>query len=285
MAIFSFRQKTLLDYFSAQEPARFVPVAIRRKTRALSTIIVRTSALTDGTCSVVSLQPHACTVDQLTNAAHHALTNDQSTLATQLLAALPSHSTITAKPLRTGTAPWQHSVWHHGAGIKTYWVGDICLLEVASDITENERDHLYQIASRAHAKGNLAVVIGESTVAPTEQRVPSIALKGLIIYEPQLRFGTISAIETLKQHRITVRYLSSQPIYYVSTIAHRAGLLRRTSIPATRTITGFSLHEPVYAELTAGDEARVLATADTDKTIVVTQSLHEFTKRYQYLIK
>lgn len=285
MAIFSFRQKTLADYFLTNEPPKRVPVAIRHKARLLTTVIARTSALTDGTCRIVSLQPHECSVAALTTAAHCAFINDQSTLTTQLLAALPTHPTVTAKPIRTGATPWHYSIWHHGAGVKTYWVGDIRLLEVASNITENERDRLYQTAGNAHAKGNLVVIIGESTAATTEKHIPPIILRGIIIYEPQLRFGTASAIETLARHNVTVCYLSSQPIYYVSTIAHRAGLLHRTDTPSSRTITGLPLHKSVYAELTAGDEARVLATYNAEKTTVVTQSLHEFMKRYQHLVR
>ena len=286
MAVFSLRQKTLHDYLTTDIPTKHAPVAIRREAKALTTVIVRTSALTDARCTLMSLHSHNCTDTQLTHDTYHALVGDHSALATQLKAALPPSSAANkAKPIKTSTAPWQHSVWHYGAMTKTYWAGDIRLLEIASDITENERDKLYLAAGRAHTKGQLVVVIGESTIAAAKQQLPDITLKGLLIFEPQLRFGTASAIQTLARHKLSIRYLSSQPYYYVDAVARRAGLLQKTTAPAERTMTGLSLDESVYAGLTPGDEARILKTYDSEKTVVVTKPLHEFVHKYEYLLR
>ncbi len=284
MTIFSFRQKTLLEYCATPRLITSVPRAIRREARALTTVIVRTSALTNGRCTFVSSYPHECNNAQLIDMAHRALTGDTSSLAAHFIEALPP-SAIKTKPLRSATSPWQHSVWHNGSSTRTCWAGDIRLLEITSSVTENERDRLYLAAERAHTKGQLVLVIGESTAPTTKRQLPDITLKGLILFEPQLHFGTASAVKTLNHHNVSVHYFSSQPYYYVDAIAHRAGLLQKTITPEQRTITGLAMDKSVYASLTPGDEARLLAHANTKHTMVVTQPLYRFAQKYEQLVR
>lgn len=180
------------------------------------------------------------------------------------------------------TTTYARTVWHEGALYCTYGVGTPGDLLPYLDCTENEREHIINECRRALADGFEPYITASATHPTLDTPLHGMEFLGIVIVARELLPDALAAVTSLRDHGITVRYLSKDPEYIVSSLAHRVGILMQNEHPC-----------PHYHVTNRPDECIVIAalsehTYDTLRTgnnplsiLVCKDSIVTFSEMYE----
>lgn len=263
---------------------RPIPKSLLQRIRSISTLVIDTDCITDGTLHfdrTVGYDDHSSqdTVD----AALHALVGNTSTLATTLRQALPNHNTP-YDPVAHHDATYLSSTWHHGERYQTYWIGEPAQLLSAIDLTDNEREKLVVSTRKASLSGETVYLVGKSLSAtpPSSLRSAKIELVGALHLRPRVFSGIEAAFAQCRERGIQIVYASSDSEHLVRTLADVTCLVSRATLPYVPSTKSSSLSttRPVYAELSAAQQKRLLDSIASDDTLVVREAFPKFWKEF-----
>lgn len=262
-------------------PLPIMVPSLKRKARAITTIIIDTPALTDGSYTLQRIMPLTHSTADILRAAHDALSNQDDTLAHHLSAALPPVSRSSHKPITSSLDPVHHTTWHNGATYTTYWFGDPIVLLQRSGLSDTEREHIRLMIRKLSTGGDClyATAVSTSREWHPHQATP-VDLLGLVALRPKVYPGTLAVISAMKRQGITIIYASSQYDATVLAVARTAQLVPRTIVSARHASRTLPMHERLYSELTHAEKKHLVSQFSLPSAVAVNEPLTVFWRAY-----
>ncbi len=203
------------------------------------TALILTSALTDGSFSLITWKPFDHDTTALKHAASQALRGAAMPLAASVFKAIDLPlDTHASKPLLLHDAHVTGATYHHGSGYEHFVFGPLTSILRISDCSDNEREKMIQFARQQTTLGYVTYGIaqGQSHTDVTElsqlEGTHRLDFLGAVILQPQLYPETLRRLSEVKQKYDSLHYVATGDDYYASSVAIQAGLL-----PASGSLT------------------------------------------------
>lgn len=263
-------------YFGVTAPRLGVPRSIQRRAADIDTIVIDSSALTDGTLTFaqaygVDTNPH-----DIVDIAHRALVGNTANRSKLIKAGMPRVATLPYDPMVSHEGRLTHSTWHHGEVYQTYWLGEVSDVIHYADVTENEREQLIHTAHKFGTQGRRVYAVGRTTTARPPTATPashSLASVGLITFHVALHAETAFAIEQVRAAGVRIVYASSDTPGAVTMLAHLACLVPATVIAKDAEHTAASNRDTLLAGFRPADRSRFCQQFNRETTLFVTDPI------------
>lgn len=171
------------------------------------------------------------------------------------------------------------TIWHHGTGYTSAWVGKPSSIAHHAKLSDNEREALLLQARKLAAHGSIvyAVAISAHTDLPASYRDQLSNVAGLLVLHPVLYPGTEEVVGRIHASGADIIYISKDTEHTVQTFAAASLIADQTSIPFVYR-PGRPLPESaqLYASLDDTTYAKVLASLKNDRAVVVDGPLPVF---------
>lgn len=198
-----------------------------------------------------------------------------------------------AGPLARAIGPGRHSgapvqivpgkvtgtIWRHGTGYVSAWVGKPSSIAHHARLSDNEREVLLLQARKLAAHGSSVYAVAASSHAslPTSHRDKSSDIVGLLVLHPVLYPGTEEVVGRIHASGADIIYVSKDTEHTVQTLAAVSLIADTASVPFVHR-PGRPLPESaqLYAALDDATYAKVLASLKNEHAAVVEGPLPAF---------
>lgn len=253
------------EYFHARQSPLGISRATRQKAEAITTLIIDTNNLATGNLRfnrTVSAPTDSIHSDaRLRHAAAQALAGHNTAESNVLMQALNVPAAKIA-PIAAPNDIALGSVWHHGEGFETFWIGSIPSITHYADLTENEREQLHVLSRKLAAEGAVVYAVAKSknTTQPHRYRDVRAAYLGLLVFHPVLFTGTEQAVADIRAHGIDIVYASTNPEHVAQSFAHASCIAANHVVAHKyRRSHPLPLDKMLYAHLSPAARQQIIA--------------------------
>lgn len=264
-------------YDNSTIPRLHIPRALRRRAVAISTLIINTPNLTDGSLTYSRTWSPAYSTTELFEAAHRALAPQPDAQAATYMQALSFATTHAAQSVAMHTSKETYSAtYHHGAFYEHYIFGEPLEITASCDLSENERERILLQTRKLSCGGVIVCAVSRAESKLLEKQPGQDVFIGLVCLAQTVYTGTVTALARLRASGYRIIYASQDRSVRVSSLAHELGLIPLTDLPLVHANTRPAGNVAVYAELRDSELRHLLAGCDDAHTIVVKHPLPEF---------
>lgn len=249
------------EYFHARQSPLGISRAARQKAEAITTLIVDTNNLATGNLRFSRTMPAATSDARLRQAATQALAGHDTAESSVIMHALGVPAAKVA-PIAAPNDIVLGSVWHHGEGFESFWIGSMPSITHYADLTENEREQLNVLGRKLAAEGAIAYAIAtsKSSAQPHRYRDVRAAYLGLLVFHPVLFTGTEQAVADIRAHDIDIVYASTNPEHVAQSFAHASCIAANHVVAHKyRRSHPLPLDKMLYAHLSPAARQQIIA--------------------------
>ena len=263
-------------HFGVTVPRLGVPRSVRRRANGIDTIIIDSSALSDG--ALIFAQAYGVDTDahSIIDMAHRALVGNTADRSQLIRTGLPHFTAPPYDPVTSHEGKLTHSSWHHGESFQTYWIGEVTDIIHYADLTENEREQFAHTAHKFATQGRHVYAVGYSKTSQPPKAAPaadSLTSIGLIAFHITLHPETVLALEELRTVGIRVVYASCDSPSAATTLAHLACLVPSTILAKDASRTVASTRDNLVAGFSLADRIRFCQRFNPETTLFVTDPI------------
>ncbi len=266
------------EYFHARRSGLLgISRAARQKAEAITTLIIDTNNLATGNLRFSRTMPATTSDARLRQAAAQALAGHDTAESSVIMQALGALSAKIA-PIAAPNDIVLGSVWHHGEGFESFWIGSMPSITHYADLTENERETLQILTRKLAAEGAVvyAVASSKSAAQPHRYRDARATYLGLLVFHPVLFTGTEQTVADIRGAGIDIVYASQNPEHVAQSFAH-ASCIAPNHVVAYKYRRGhpLPLDKMLYAHLPSTARQQIIAHYGAE-ALVVRGSLVDF---------
>ena len=257
------------NYFGITTRRLTIPTSIRRRAKRIDTIVIDSTALTDG---------------RLNFAQSYSL--DTSPRSQLLRDSMGDHASLPYDPVSSHDGTLTHSSWHEGELYRTYWLGEVADIINHTDLTDNEREKLLIAARSYSARGRQVYAVGVSLTRSLPGARPkgdTLRSVGLVSFHYTLHPDTPYAIEKIKQEDIDIIYASTDSVLNTTTLAHLSCLVPATILAKNAKIVSVSTADTVIGGFTPEEKERFYRRFSPATTLFVNEPLIQFWNHFSSL--
>lgn len=276
----------IASYFGISAPRIGMPPSIRRRVDAIDTIVIDSSALSDGSLHLPREYTQRRAADHPLMIARRALVGNTSARTQLLREGLGETPDLPYDPIASSDGTMTHSTWHHGESYQSYWVGDFHSVLHYSDLTENEREHLTHSARKAGAEGHRVYGVGTSTTKTRPGALPltrTLEHVGIVTLQQTLYPEVTYTLEQLREAGIRVVYLSTDSVDTTTMLAHLSCLVSAPVIAGDADERGLSVNDQVIGGFTEANRQRFCQRFNPETTLFIGEPLPQMWRQFRTL--
>ena len=274
------------NYFGITTRRLTIPTSIRRRAKRIDTIVIDSTALTDGRLNFAQSYSLDISPKEVTAIAQRTLIGNTSPRSQLLRDSMGDHASLPYDPVSSHDGTLTHSSWHEGELYRTYWLGEVADIINHTDLTDNEREKLLIAARSYSARGRQVYAAGVSLTRSLPGARPkggTLRSVGLVSFHYTLHPDTPYAIEKIKQEDIDIIYASTDSVLNTTTLAHLSCLVPATILAKNAKIVSVSTADPVIGGFTPEEKERFCRRFNPATTLFVNEPLIQFWNHFSSL--
>jgi phosphoglycolate phosphatase-like HAD superfamily hydrolase len=234
-----------------------VPRSVRAKFRALRTLVVDASQISDGTQHLVRTWQNNASDHSPEITAYYATRHSTAPLMRGLHTSLHSYATIDTPAYRHGSDEVEWTAWHQGAEYLLAAVGGIRETLQLCDATDTEREQAMLKARALAHEGHIVYATAHHISHQPQPHHGTMTFDGLVVCALSTFPGTHHALASLRHDDVRVVYMTSDPEDIATQVARAAGIVEHPKIARHGNFVHDTDHA-LYAHITRVNAPRIL---------------------------
>lgn len=274
------------NYFGITTKRLTIPASVRRRAKRIDTIVIDSTALTDGHLKFAQSYSLDTPPKEVTNITQRALIGNTSPRSQLLREGMESQASLPYDPVASHDGTLTHSSWHEGEFYRTYWLGEVADIINHTDLTDNEREQLTITARSYIAHGRQVYAVGVSLtecLPGAQPKGSTLRSVGLVSFNRTLHPDTPYAIEKIKQEDVDIVYASTDSALNTTTLAHLSCLVPATILAKNAKAVSVSTTDPVIGGLTPKEREQFCRRFNPATTLFVSEPLIQFWNQFSSL--
>lgn len=274
------------NYFGITTKRLTIPASVRRRAKRIDTIVIDSTALTDGRLNFAQSYSLDTPPKEVTNIAQRALIGNTSPRSQLLREGMENQASLPYDPVSSHDGTLTHSSWHEGELYRTYWLGEVADIINHTDLTDNEREQLAITARSYIAHGRQVYAVGVSLpecLPGVQPKGPTLRSVGLVSFHRTLHPDTPYVIEKIKQEDVDIVYASTDSALNTTTLAHLSCLVPATILAKNAKAVSVSTTDPVIGGLTPKEREQFCRRFNPATTLFVSEPLIQFWNHFSSL--